>query len=455
MRRKSLQSTFVICCLLAPISNAVPQAVSAQAQASETNRAGSTARLSVEERIAAVLESSPELSGIHVEITTEGKAILTGAAADEAAAAWAEETAKAFSEVALVSNRLRVSANTREELEAAFFDLSDLIREMLRFAPRIVFALLLVFLSLAVSSLVYRLARGLLKHRIDTALLRSIMARMVSLLFVLLGIYLALRVAGLTNLAVTVLGGTGVAGLIVGLAFRDIAENFLASLLLTLQRPFRPGDIIEIEGHVGMVELMTIRCTVIMTYEGDHVQIPNATIFKSNITNLTTNPRRRQDFTVGIGYDASIQQAQEFVKKLLDEHPGVLKDPEPWVLAEELCSSTVQLRVYFWVDIVANNPLKVRSSVIRVLKATFEAEGISMPDDARERIFPEGIDLRRLPAAETAPSEPSRPARSEAVLTSGESSFTSNDEDIKQQIRSSPSPTEGADLLSPGKDSGG
>src|SRR5690606_3279323 len=122
----------------------------------------------------------------------------------------------------------------------------------------------------------------------------------------LIGIYLVLRITGLTKIAATVVGGTGLIGLILGFAFRDIVENFLASVLISIQRPFRLGETIQVLNFTGVVQAVTTRGTVLMTLEGNHVQIPNTTIYKEAIVNLSANPNIRMDFMVGIGYDASI-----------------------------------------------------------------------------------------------------------------------------------------------------
>jgi hypothetical protein len=166
----------------------------------------------------------------------------------------------------------------------------------------------------------------------------------------LAGLYLVLRIAGLTQLALTVVGGTGLIGLVLGIAFRDITENFLASLFLSLQQPFREGDLVEVANVTGYVQRLTSRTTVLMTLDGNQVQVPNSTVFKSTIRNFTSNPNRRDDFIVGIGYDDSIPFAQEVALKVLAEHPAVLNEPEPLVLVENLGPSTVNLRVYFWLD---------------------------------------------------------------------------------------------------------
>ena len=96
---------------------------------------------------------------------------------------------------------------------------------------------------------------------------------------------LVLQVSGLTRLALTVLGGTGIAGLIVGFAFRDIAENFLASVLLSVRQPFARDDLIDVAGFNGIVQQLNTRGTILMTPDGNHVQIPNATVYKSTIVN--------------------------------------------------------------------------------------------------------------------------------------------------------------------------
>ena len=193
-----------------------------------------------------------------------------------------------------------------------------------------------------------------------------------------LGVYIIMRVFGLTQLALTVVGGTGLIG-IVGSHSGKSPNNFLASIFLSMQRPFETGDLVEVSGETGYVQQLNMRTTILMTLDGNLVQIPNASVYKSNLRNFTTNPNRREDFVVGIGYDDAIDDAQEIARKVLADHPAVLNDPEPSVLADSLGRSTVNLRVYFWLNGRTHSWLKVRSSVIRLVKRAFQKHGISMP----------------------------------------------------------------------------
>jgi small-conductance mechanosensitive channel len=128
------------------------------------------------------------------------------------------------------------------------------------------------------------------------------------------------------------------------------------------------------------VHQLNTRSTVLMSQSGNHVQIPNATVFKSTIRNFTSNPNRREEFVIGIGYEDRIAHAQEIALRVLAAHPAVLESPEPWVLVDRLGSATVDLKVYFWLDGSVHHYAKVRSALMRLIKRAFQDAGISMPD---------------------------------------------------------------------------
>jgi small-conductance mechanosensitive channel len=273
--------------------------------------------------------------------------------------------------------------------------------------------------------------------------LRNVIARGIGVLVFLVGVYIILRVSGLTQLALTVVGGTGLVGLALGIAFRDITENFLASIFLSMQQPFETGDLIEVTGVTGYVQQLNVRTTILMTLDGNLVQIPNASVYKSNLRNFTSNANRREDFAIGIGYDDSINEAQEIARQVLANHPAVLDDPEPSVLAESLGTSTVNLRVYFWLNGHEHSWLKVRSSVLRLVKRAYQQRGITMPDEAREVVFPKGIPVtmvnQQLETRADAPGErladQSPLEEIDAVSTKAEGELTSEAGVIREQAR--------------------
>jgi len=326
----------------------------------------------------------------------EGVVFLSGRVDSEKLKKWAGDLAGNTQGVVAVANRMEVTQPSVWDLGPAWSGLLGLWRDFVHSLPFIFFGLLILALSLGAGMLANRGAQALLSRRIRARLLRNVIAGGTAVLVILCGIYIVLRVSGLTQLALTVVGGTGLIGLVVGIAFRDITENFLASIFLSMQRPFETGDLIDVAGVTGYAQQLNVRTTILMSLDGTIVQIPNATVYKSNLRNFTTNANRREDFVVGIGYDDSINAAQEVARKVLKDHPAVLKDPEPSVLADSFGKATVNLRVYFWLNGREHSWLKVRSSVIRLVKLAFQEHGISMPDEAREVVFPQGVPVTML-----------------------------------------------------------
>jgi small conductance mechanosensitive channel len=169
-----------------------------------------------------------------------------------------------------------------------------------------------------------------------------------------------------------------------------------------------------------------------------------------------TNANRREDFVVGIGYDDAIDEAQEIARKVLANHPAVLNDPEPSVLVDSLGRSTVDLRVYFWLNGREHSWLKVRSSVIRLVKRAFQKHGISMPDEAREVVFPQGVPVTLIDGkpAETRGAAPGKqlPAESRheelgVVSTKAEAGLYSEAAVIEEQARQAQPMKDGENLL--------
>ena len=312
-----------------------------------------------------------------------------------------------------------------------------------------------IFLGVLIFVIFYWLSRPIanlltrpLTKTTTSKLIQMVIRRTMSLLVVLIGLYILLRLVGLTQFAVALLSGTGVLGLIIGFAFKDIAENFLSSLLLSVQRPFKLGDIIEVEGYLGVVKKMTSRATTLVDFNGDHVQLPNATIYKNAIRNLTANPFMRSTIDIGIGYDANFDHAQTLVADIMLAHPAVLDDPEPQVLVDSLGASTCNLRLYFWVNSEISSQLKVSSVLMKRIVETFLAEGIVMPDDARERI----ILNPEILAKPAQPLSKQNQANAVQISQTRPSEFTNDDtssdhDEIREQAAQARDPEEGENIL--------
>lgn len=203
------------------------------------------------------------------------------------------------------------------------------------------------------------------------------LGRLVVMLF---GVLVALDLLNATALLGAVLGTAGVLGLAVGFAFKDVVENYLAGVLLSLRQPFQPRDHIEVEGFSGKVMRLTSRATIMMTLDGNHVRIPNAVVFKSPLTNFTRNPLRRFDFVVGVGSGENLAAAQQIGVQVLADMKSTLNDPAPSATLEPPGDSSIGVHFYGWVDQSENSYTKVLSEAIRLVTATLADAGIDMPE---------------------------------------------------------------------------
>jgi small conductance mechanosensitive channel len=452
----------------APPSEAAPEtlveAPATRRTAEDAERASEVPRLDVRkvahdteirQRLQSVLDATTWFQGTQVRVE-DGVVFLDGRTQKQELKEWAGQLARKTQDVAAVVNRIEVTAPPAWDLSEAGSGMREIWRDFVRSLPFILFGAIVLALSAVGGFLVARSVGSLLRRRIRARLLRTVFARTAGIFVFLAGIYVVLRVAGLTQLALTIVGGTGLFGLAVGIAFRDITENFLASIFLSMQRPFETGDLVEVVGITGYVQQLNVRTTVLMNLDGNLVQIPNALVYKNTLRNFTVNPKRRESFEVGIGYEDPIDKAQELVRDVLARHPAVLDDPEPWVLADRFGPSTVQLRIYFWLNGHEHSWLKVRSSVIRLVKLAFQKGGISMPDESREVIFPQGVPVSAWPApsgdeSASAGDPESRSAGHEhekhVVVTKAEGGLSSEADELGRQAREAQPVGKGENLL--------
>lgn len=407
----------------------------------------------ISERLKSILEASGWFTDPKVEVK-DGIVFLYGYTDSYEYKKWAKELANNTEDTVAVVNHIQVRTSFAWNFEPFLEGLHEQWQGLLKAIPSLFFGVIILIITWLIAKGATFFTHLLVKSHIDNALLQRVVVWGVGLGIILIGLYSIFHLMGLTTVALTVVGGTGLLGIILGIAFKEITENLLASIFLSINNPFHKGDLIEIEGVTGYVQSLTVRSTILINLEGNYVQIPNATVYKSKIRNYTSNPNRREKFTIGISYSSSISDAQEIALEVLKNHPTVLNDPEAWVLVDNLSSAVVNLRVYFWIDGRKHSWLKVRSSVIRLIKRAFQAEGISMPDETRERVFPDGIKVWMNPKESHEPSMPSSPTATallneedRSIATEAEGELHSEAENIQKQSHQSQTPEKGRNLL--------
>lgn len=182
------------------------------------------------------------------------------------------------------------------------------------------------------------------------------------------------------NLA-TMVAGLGLLGVAAGFAFQDILSNLLAGVLLIFRQPFVSGDQIEVDGHRGTVEGITIRETRLRTFGGRLIIIPNADVYTNAIEVQTAAPQIRSDVTVGVAYGSDLGESRRLALETLGRIEGVASDPAPQAFYTEFGGSAIDLDLRYWTDPHQAEIRAVRDRVIEAIHDAFEDAGIEIPFD--------------------------------------------------------------------------
>ncbi len=209
----------------------------------------------------------------------------------------------------------------------------------------------------------------------NSQLLNDFIANVIHKVVMLVGVLVAL--AALEVNVGPIMAMVGAAGFVVAFALQGTLSNFASGIMLMLYRPYDIGDNVEVAGIMGTVKSMTLVSTSIVTADNRMMVVPNNSIWGNVITNTTHSETRRVDMTFGIGYNDNIEQAEKVMKKILADHPLVLKDPQPVVTVNELADSSVNFNCRPWVK--TEDYWTVYGEVTRAVKEQFDAEGISIP----------------------------------------------------------------------------
>jgi small-conductance mechanosensitive channel len=189
----------------------------------------------------------------------------------------------------------------------------------------------------------------------------------------------------------------GVAGIVLGFASQNIVGNLVSGCFLMFERPIKIGDQVEINGTAGYVTDIRIISTLIRTYDGLLVRIPNQQVFTTNITNIVGHPVRRFEYTIRIRYSDDANAAIWLIKDLIDKEPFALLSPPPSVFVSDLAESSVEIAVRIWAPVSDWFGLKTR--LLWNIKATLEENGIEIPYPQRVLHIKSDLE-KKLPTIE-------------------------------------------------------
>ncbi len=345
-------------------NEAIPRNVEQGKNAIEIPRSKSDAEIS--SRLQKVLGVTGWFTDLKVS-SNEGVVFLQGTASEAGQRDWAQSLAKETDGVVAVINNLQLSELGWLDLSPAHKELKSFWKNTITFIPYLTASALVLLGSFFLYRISKRGIRKVWSYRTANPILVDVLSFFTTLPILLVGIYLVLKLMGLTGLALTLVGGTGAAGLVAGFAFKNILENYFSGIMLSVRKPFVIGDIIDVAGQSGVVFKITTRGTTLVDFDGNHVLIPNALVYTNIIKNHSINPITRTKLFFQAPAEADQKLTSQSIRRFLESRPEIVKDP---VMDVNFASGKVEVSI--WVDSRKTNVEKLKS-----ILATKIEEGLS------------------------------------------------------------------------------
>lgn len=214
--------------------------------------------------------------------------------------------------------------------------------------PKLVGAIVVLILGLWIVKMISKaFGKFLEKRNIDA----SLTPFLKSLVNVLLKVLVVISVMGMVGIQMTsFIAILGAAGLAVGMALSGTLQNFAGGVIILIFKPFKVGDFIDAQGHMGTVKEISIFTTVLNTVDNKVIIIPNGPLSTGSMTNFSKEPLRRVDFSFGIAYGDDIENFKKAINDFVAEDERILKDPAHFIGLSELADSAVIFAVRVWVN---------------------------------------------------------------------------------------------------------
>ena len=244
--------------------------------------------------------------------------------------------------------------------------------------PNIVIGIIVFIAMLYIGRWLGKLVKKLLKNK-GRQNFGDLLGSFTRYLIILFGVAIALTIMAPNLSPADLIASMGVSSVAIGFAFQDILQNWLAGILILLRQPFEIGDQIEVNGYEGTVDEIRTRATIITTYDGQRVVIPNNTVYNNSVKVKTAHKLIRSQYDVGVGYDEDFLEAMKILKETVTQIEGVSSEKPVETLVWDQADSWLTIRVRWWTKSDRASVVHVWSNVILKTQQAMDDAGIDLP----------------------------------------------------------------------------
>ncbi|NRS89935.1 small-conductance mechanosensitive channel [Flavobacterium sp. 7E] len=278
--------------------------------------------------------------------------------------------------------------------------LSTWAEALIKLLPNIVMAAVVMVIGFYIAKFIRKITTKLISKISHNVTLNNLFSSVVYFSFIGIVLFTVLTILNLDKAVTSILAGAGILGLALAFAFQDIAANFMSGIFISFRKPLKVGDIVQIKDYMGKVKEINLRDTIVETFQGKTVIIPNKEVFQNPIENYTILQKRRFDLNVGVSYGEDLERVREITLKAVSGIEELSKDDQVNVFFMEFGDSSINLTVTMWVNtpeqFIYN---KVRSEAILKIKKAYDANDIMIPFPIRTLDFgiKGGTTLNQMP----------------------------------------------------------
>ncbi|MCJ7927259.1 MAG: small-conductance mechanosensitive channel MscS [Pantoea vagans] len=246
---------------------------------------------------------------------------------------------------------------------------------IISYAVNIVAAIAIIIIGMVIARIISNAVNRLLRARHIDATVADFLSALVRYGVIAFTIIAALGRIGVQT--ASVIAVLGAAGLAVGLALQGSLSNLAAGVLLVTFRPFRTGEFVDLGGVMGTVLHVQIFSTTLRTGDGKIVVVPNGKIISGNIVNFSREPVRRNEFIIGVAYEADVDEVIALLQQVVEADSRVLKEKGIQIGLNELAASSMNFVVRCWSN--SGDLQDVYWDLLKNFKRALDGKGIGIP----------------------------------------------------------------------------
>ncbi len=262
------------------------------------------------------------------------------------------------------------------------------LKELIRLLPNIALAAIILVVGLYIAKWAKNLAGRGFRRMVHNEALTNLFRSAVHLFLIGVTVFIALSLLKLDKAVTSILAGAGIVGLALAFAFQDIAANFMSGIFLSIRRPLHTGDIVQIKDYMGKVVEINLRDTVIRTFKGQMVIIPNKEVFQNPIENYSLLGKRRMDLSVGVSYGDDLEKVKKITLAAVADLEGLTTEDKTTFFYTEFGDSSINFTIRLWVRTPEQiEYLTVQSEAIMRIKKAYDQNDIMIPFPIRTLDF--------------------------------------------------------------------